>query len=158
MHSAAWIDLLKRIPPAQHDNLMLLTTIGTEITIQGILRLEEEYLVIRGRVAGTTDAGRFFFVPYSQINYLGFLRTVKEADVYALYGAPPPEPTAAKPAETEPSAQAPAEGPPATAPVEPVPSPPVEPPVPKDEKPSKTILLERLRARLASAVGKSAKS
>src|SRR5262245_58990547 len=112
MHSAPWIALLRRIPPALHDSLAVMTTVGTEITIQAFVRVEEEYLVIRGRLAGTTDTGRVFFVPFDQINYLGFTREVKEPEILALYDepeagaslAPPPTPVDAPtppPAEAE---------------------------------------------------------
>ena len=79
---------------------MLLTSIGTEIAIQGILRMEEEYLVLRGRVAGTTDSGRVFFVPYDQINFVAFQKPVKEREVYAMYGeeSPPEKETKLEPA------------------------------------------------------------
>jgi hypothetical protein len=147
MQGAAWIDLFHKIPKQLHDNLMLLTSIGTEVAIQGVLHLEPDYAVLRGRVAGTTDAGRIMFIPYDQINYLGFNRLVKEADVYAMLGLepPPPEPVAAEaveqPADT------------AAAPAEPAGEQPkpAEPPVPeKPARSSKLVLLDRLRARLAS--------
>jgi hypothetical protein len=156
MQSAAWIGLLKRFPPAQQDSLMLLTTIGTEITIQAFLRLEEEYLVFRGRVAGTTDTGRVFFIPYDQINYLGFHKAVKEADVYALYGEEPPLAVPPPPVEEAVACAAPL---PETSPVPAAAAEPASPPEPPAEKqPSKVVLLERLRARIAATIGKSAKS
>src|SRR5262245_25625478 len=86
MQNLTWFALLQRIPPAQHDNLLILTSTGTEIAIQGILRMEEEYLVVRGRLSGTTDAGRVLFLPYNEITFLAFQKPIKEKDVYAIYG------------------------------------------------------------------------
>src|SRR5262249_53533130 len=57
MQSRTWISLLNRIPQELQDFLVLVTSIGTEISIQSILRIEEEYIVLRGRLAGTTDTG-----------------------------------------------------------------------------------------------------
>ena len=84
MQNRAWIKLLQRIPPDRHDGLVLMATTGVEISIQTILRQEEDYLVLRGRMAGTTDSGRVFFIPYDQITYLGIVRELKEAEVNAM--------------------------------------------------------------------------
>src|SRR5262249_32336987 len=86
MQGQAWISLLRRIPPEQQDTLVLVTTVGIELSIKNILRLEDDYVAIRGRLAGTTDAGRVFFVPYDQINYVGFLNEMKEAQFHVLFG------------------------------------------------------------------------
>jgi hypothetical protein len=88
MQSGAWITLLKRIPPAQHNILTLKTLCGTEINLQNILLLEPEYAVIRGRLAATTETGRVYFIPYDQINYVGFAKEIKEDQVRDLFGAP----------------------------------------------------------------------
>jgi hypothetical protein len=150
MDNPAWIALLRRIPPAQHDNLMIVTSIGTEVTVQTLMRFEDDYLVLRGRMSGTTDAGRIFFLPYDQINHVGFVREVKEVAVHALYDAPAPEPAAAPaaPADATPAAPAATNGQPPAAPAsEPPPGPPREQSKsrPRLVIPSKEALLERLR-------------
>jgi hypothetical protein len=155
MHSSAWIVLLRRIPPDQHDILALVTTNGIEINIQTILRTEEDYVLIRGRLAGTTDTGRVFFVPYDQINYLGFVREVKETQIRAIYGeAPPAEPVEPKSdtCSTEPALAEPASAaatPDPAPPPAPEAKPPPEPPKPAAQFkiPRKSGVLERLRAR-----------
>src|SRR5437660_10900387 len=86
MHSAVWGELLRKIPASQQDNLRLVTSIGIEINIAGIVRMEPEYLVLRGREAASTDANRVFFVPFDQINYMGYKRMVKEAEVRVMFG------------------------------------------------------------------------
>jgi hypothetical protein len=160
MQSASWGVLLRLIPPAQHDNLILMTTVGIEMAVQKVLRVEEAYVVIRGRMAGTSDTGRVFFIPYNQINFLGFQKPMKEADVWALYGESPPaaetaQPESAPAAGAEPPATPAVESPPAT---EPPPVPDPEPTAPKPDArpslPSKATLLERLRARTAAAAAK----
>ena len=78
MQSSVWATLLRQIPTECHDQLMLTTFGGTEIAIQGILRIDHEFLAIKGRLAGSQDAGRVFFLPYCQIDYLGFQRALKE--------------------------------------------------------------------------------
>lgn len=85
MHNAAWVKLLRHIPEKEHRNLMLVTTAGTEITIQCLLRLDPECLALRGRLSGSTDAGRVFFVPYSHIDYFGFQQPLKETEFHELF-------------------------------------------------------------------------
>lgn len=101
MQSSAWKPLLRRIPAHQYHQLMLITTTGIEIAIQGIYRIEDDFMVIRGRQAGTMDAGRTLFVPFDQINFLGFQVSLPEAEVQALFGEPSvpatPPPPAARP-------------------------------------------------------------
>ena len=161
MNSAAWISLFKRIPLAQHDKLSLVTTIGIELNIQNLMRLEEEYAVIRGRLAGTTDAGRLYFIPYDQINYLGVLRAVKEAEVEAMFGPGSLLPIASAtpgqdqnaPALVTPAAAAEPQTPEPTPDPEAVTSADEVTPAPEPPKsgfraiPDKAALLERLRLR-----------
>jgi len=63
-----------------------MTTIGMEISIQNVVAMEQEHMIIRGRLAGTADMGRVFFVPYDQINYLGFQKEMKQSQIQALVG------------------------------------------------------------------------
>jgi hypothetical protein len=151
MQNPAWIALLRRIPVAQQNTLVIVTTVGTEITVQSVLRLEDDYLVIRGRLSGTTDTGRVFFIPYDQMNYLGFQKEVKEAEIRALYGEPEPVATVAPKTET-PDEPPPEEA--TVAPTIPEPSPPQ--PVPAEARlsiPRKSGILARLRARRDGANG-----
>ncbi len=86
MHPSGWIQLLQLFPVEQIPNLALVTTSGMELSLQSIVRLEEEYLLARARVSGSSEAGRAFFIPYDQINFLGFQKPVKEAVLHALFG------------------------------------------------------------------------
>ncbi len=110
MHNAAWVKLLEHIPASEHSKLMLVTTSGTEITIQCLLRLDPECLALRGRLAGSTDAGRVFFVPYSHIDYFGFQQPLKEVEFHELFNnlqllaAAPPETVAPAAPAAPPSA------------------------------------------------------
>ena len=104
MHDSAWMKLLRHIPAGEQSKLMLVTTSGTEITIQSFLRIDPECLALRGRLAGSTDGGRVFFVPYANIDYFGFQQPVKEAEFHELFGnletlaaETLPEPTPAAP-------------------------------------------------------------
>jgi hypothetical protein len=103
MPQIAWERLLRQIPPKEQDGLMLMTNTRTEIAVQSILRLDADFLIIKGRLAGSQDAGRAFFIPYAHIDHLGFYRAVKDTefdDMFAGLSAQPlpaiavaPEPT-----------------------------------------------------------------
>jgi hypothetical protein len=97
MHPSGWISLVQTVPPEFHDNLSVFLTNGVELSVQGILRMEEQFVVLRGRVMGSTDAGLVYFVPYEQITCLGYSKTIKEevvqgwfrdGPIYAVTGAP----------------------------------------------------------------------
>src|SRR4051812_20005066 len=100
MQADVWKALLRRIPAEQMDNLMLMTAQGTEINVQALLRMEEEFMVLRGRLAGSNDGGRTFLLPYEHLDHVGFQRPLSDAQVQALInGTPAVAPTPAAPPE-----------------------------------------------------------
>jgi hypothetical protein len=135
--------------------LTLVTRIGQEFSVQDVFRIEENYIVIRGRLGGTIDGGRVIIIPYSEIHYLGFQKPMKAADLTAIFGG---EPLVAESEEQKVMAAAdltPEPAPPEPAVVESPPAPePTPAPVvavdPKPATPTKGILLQRVRARLAA--------
>jgi hypothetical protein len=146
MQDAAWVKLLRHIPASEHANLLLVTTSGREIAIQTLLRIDPQCLALRGRLAGSTDAGRIFFVPYSHIDYFGFQQALKEAEFHELFAdldsLPPAESTVAPPAPS--SAPEPAE-PAAPASANPTPQ--------RSPQTIKSVVLEKFRARSQSNPG-----
>lgn len=178
MLGPAWIALLRRIPAGQHDMLAFVLNTGIEIALQSIQRLERDFVVVRGRMTGSMDTGRLMVLPYDQINCLAFTKPISESDMKAILGSPgslagqveialPQQPVASAPAG-EPldlaaaNAQLAAENGPPSAAQEPVAAAEVGPPAadvaPTAAKPapiSKTILLARLRARLADQSSRS---
>jgi hypothetical protein len=139
--------LLEKVPPEQLDNLLFITNNGTGIAVKGIVRAENEYVVVRGRLLGAAEeGGGFFFVPYDQINYVGFQKLIKEAVILSMYdgtAAParlgsPPKLDGAEAAEGTTAAPTPAPDADATGAPRPA------------AAPGKAALLERLRARRSS--------
>jgi hypothetical protein len=162
MQNAAWLALLHRIPAARIDSLVVTLHTGTEIMIQNLTRLEADFMIIRGRVAGSNEDGRVTIIPYDQICSLGFSKRMTEAEIHEIFSKgqpalPPPAPVveAAETPREEPSAAS--ELQPESTPV--IPEQPAattgteipgEDPAPvKPLMPSKSLLLARLRARLA---------
>jgi hypothetical protein len=85
MQSEAWAELLRLIPPALRENLALTTLTGAEIALQSIVRADRDYLVIRGRMTGTTEGHGLFIIPFDKLSHLSFPKSVNEAEVRALF-------------------------------------------------------------------------
>src|SRR5277367_6042992 len=85
MHANAWAVLLRHIPAEQHSKLMLVTRSGVEIAVQNILRVDHEFLAFKGRMAGSQDQGRLFFVPYHNIDYINFTYAIKDEEYEAMF-------------------------------------------------------------------------
>lgn len=179
MHGPSWIALLRRIPVQYHDSLAFALVTGGEIVVQSLLRLEREFVIMRGRMTGSTDVGRIVILPYSQIVNLAFQRRMTEPEVQAIFGQDFEIPIRGEPASTAPGAS---EAPEEAALLDIGPIGPVATETPeapdnsqgdpnnsfalagdeaaadpaaasaermKSKLPSKSMLLERLRARLA---------
>lgn len=152
MHAAAWTALFRRIPVELHDSLALVTNTTLEILVQSILRLEDDYLILRGRVAGTSDAGRIILVPFDQLTFVGCNKRMMDPEVEALFGAehfPAPDPEPAQATTEAPPASAPLQEAPAPSALAQAPEPSGNSPTPARPAPvSKSVLLARLRQRL----------
>lgn len=145
MRHSAWIDLLRLVTARQRHNMMVMTSGPAEIAIHEILRLEEEYLVIRGRLGGTNNEGRIFFVPYDQLIYVGLQKPVRPADVAALYDPSLPVEVPSPPESAEAAAEPPEETEAAGDPEPAAPS--ATPHETPTASPKRAELLERIRAR-----------
>jgi hypothetical protein len=157
MRNEAWISLLQQLPPEYQAKLVLVCASGHEINLQSVFRFDADFLIFRGRLAGTTEAGTFVFLPYDQIVYIGFREEIKENQLQEILGAPSEAPAAASTPEAEPPPR-PAPAPrPAAAP-EPAPA-PVSMPTTAGAPPlpGKAALLERLRRSRAQGPGADAK-
>src|SRR5262245_53943155 len=156
MRADLWVALFRRIPAAKQNQLIVVTRTGTELMVQRILRLDEDVVIMRARLAGSTEHGRIVLLPYDQINNLAFNGVLPESEIAAMFGTLEPEEGSAAPAPAAAEAARTEEtGEPATAETEAenepsAPAAPAPPPPPAEApKPSKSVLLARLRARLA---------
>jgi len=156
MRSSVWAAMLRLIPPEQHNILMLVTMSGTEIALQTILRIDDEFLAFKGRLAGSQDAGRLYFIPLSNIDYFGYNRAVKDEEYTEIFGnlqVPPHDvqPTLMVAAPAAAPAPTPAPPPPAPPPEPEPPAPaaaPAAPVAPSRTAPQiKSEVLERFRSR-----------
>ena len=81
MNNSAWLQLLPNLPQSWKESLIVKTINGTELSVQSIVRIDESFIVIRGRVAGTTEQGQVYFVPIDRIETICIQRPPKEEEM-----------------------------------------------------------------------------
>jgi len=123
-------------------------TTGLEVVVQQLLHLDDEFIVLRGRTAGTNDSGRIVILPYGQLVSVAFNRALTADEIQAIFGIAGFEPTPSSAGNGD-GFELSAEG--AARPAADALPPALLPAATGDPaKPlSKTILLKRLRERLA---------
>ncbi len=152
MQGQDWGNLLRRIPAAYHEGLTLATVTETEVVVSSIIQLEEDFLILRGRTAGSSDGGKIIILPFKQINFLCFRNPLSEAEVAAIFGKTNPN-FAALPTELhQTNGETPSDEEIDFSDEE---MPGDEPQLSEEDKPSpvkasKSLLLARIRERLAS--------
>ena len=143
----AWVAMFRRLPVDLHDKLSLGLATGADILMQTLLKLEPDFIIIRGRLSGTQEGGQIMLIPYGQLTYVSLIKPLKDTEVEAIFGKGAP----AAVADTDMPSPAAATAPPA----EPVPTDAAatETPAPakKPEQVSKTMLLAKLRERMKDA-------
>jgi hypothetical protein len=145
MQGTFWINLFSRIPANLHDSIALILVTGSELVVQKFVKLDNEFVVLRGRMSGTTDGGRVVVLPYPQLMAFAFTKRMTDPEVEAIFGEggaqfaaalaaiPDTDDAAAETASTVPAADADVNTP------------------AKAAMPSKSMLLAKLRARLAES-------
>lgn len=143
MQGTLWLDLLRRVPSDLYSSLAIGLITGEEIVVQQLVRMDEDFVIIRGRMSGSTAEGRVMLVPYERMTLIALNKQMLETEVQAMFapGAAAPTPAAAPAAPTAPEHRTPL---PAAAP-----APAIAPAAGQPKPPSKSLLLARLRQRLA---------
>lgn len=161
MIEGGWLQVFQRIPADYYDTLSLISVTGAELVVQQMFRIERDFVVVRARTAGTLDGGRVILIPYSQIDFLMFNRKISEEEVGKIFNAPFQSFAAAAPSVAAAGlAATPLPGLPAQADLPPLPlvetaseteeaSEEAVTSAPKPNQVSKSVLLARLRERLA---------
>src|SRR5438552_3882118 len=86
MQGPSWIELFQRVPTKLHDCMVISLVTSAEIMIHSLLRLEPDYALVRGRMAGSTDAGRVIILPYDQIVNIAFTKRMLQNEVADVFG------------------------------------------------------------------------
>jgi len=161
MQNSDWIALIGRIPAERHDSLCAITTSGLHINVQTIVRRDQDFVIVRGRIGGSTDYGYTFVLPYNQLEAVYFTKPVSEAELTAWFAGAPalieivPAAAAAAPAA---DGSAPIPPPPMPAPAAPAAAAPgalatatIQTKSGSIPLPGKAAILERLRKRTGSS-------
>ena len=138
MTALDWMDMLRLVPEAERTKLVIVLVNGTELCVDTIVRYEESFVVMRGRVGGQVEEARGFFVPYDQMLYLRLDRVMRVEELQAYFSGPGAAPVVEATPEV-----------PAEIPV--VPGEQAAPPMPTDPATASRLLLERIRAVRAAS-------
>lgn len=95
-----WMTMFRGFPEAEHNRLVLVLQNGAEISIDTVFRFEPHFLILRGRVGGTIDEARGFFIPYSEMVYVRFERVMKLEELNEMFALANGETGLPLPAET----------------------------------------------------------
>ena len=82
------LDLIKRVPLLDHPKLVFVLTVGVSVNLDLIARVEKNYIVVRGREAGSNDEGRGFFIPFETIAMIKLEKLVRINEFRAMYNEP----------------------------------------------------------------------
>lgn len=85
MLNEEWIEMFRVLPPEIHNQIVVVLQNGSELSIDTFFRFEPKFLVARGRVAGTTDENRAFFIPYNQMLYYRIERIMKLEELEEIF-------------------------------------------------------------------------
>jgi hypothetical protein len=80
------LDIINRMPEHDITKMVFVLSVGTSINVESVLRKEKDYIVVRGREAGSNDEGRGFFVPFEQIAMIKIERAMRLNDFRSMYG------------------------------------------------------------------------
>ena len=147
MTNEEWIDMFRVIPEEEQNSIVLVLRNGAELSVDTLFRFEVNFLVMRGRVNGTTDEGRAFFIPYDQMVYYRIERITNLAKLRDFLEGRSGNEAPRAPVKVELPEPVHLAPPPAvpTIPTAPIPSTPIT-----DATATRNALLDRIRAARAT--------
>ncbi|MCS6977406.1 MAG: hypothetical protein NZM31_10420 [Gemmatales bacterium] len=156
MTDREWSELFRKVPEEAQNALLIGLHNGTNIAVQDFLRVDDRFLLLRGRIAGTSDTGQMFCLPYDKLLYCCVTRPLPENVIVQIFGE-----LLHPLVDRGPLVEAEEPQPPTPAP-EPAPvTPPALTPPPLSPSsagtPGLASLRERLRAKLSGSSGESRK-
>src|SRR5262245_25326699 len=86
MQLSEWVRLLTNVPPEVQNAMILGVSNGATIAVQDVVRIDPEYVVLRGRLGGTTDSDRMFCMPYDQLTFFLFNKPLTDEQLSQAFG------------------------------------------------------------------------
>ncbi|HMP01240.1 MAG TPA: hypothetical protein PKD86_12145 [Gemmatales bacterium] len=81
-----YIKLFKSLPEAETEMLIVAMKNGMEVAVQRIMRFEEHYMLVRGRLGGTDQGNLIFLIDYDNITFAYFSRVIEDYRVQEIFG------------------------------------------------------------------------
>jgi hypothetical protein len=81
MNADSWRRVFDGIRPEDQATLVVRTVDQLEVAVETLSRIENEVVLIKGRVAGTADARRVFIIPYDMLATVYVNRMVAQEEV-----------------------------------------------------------------------------
>jgi hypothetical protein len=86
MQLTEWVRLFKNAPPEAQDGMILGIANGSTVAVQDLVRIDPEYVIVKGRLGGTTDAGMIFCLPYDQLTFFVFNKPLTDEQYSQTFG------------------------------------------------------------------------
>lgn len=85
MEAAAWKQLFESLRPEDQECLVVSVEGGLDVAVQAVAKVEDEVVLLRGRVSGQADVGRIFVIPYDRLNclYVNRYVQVEETELFS---------------------------------------------------------------------------
>jgi hypothetical protein len=84
--SVDWRKFFEDLPTSEHELAIVALANGDEVSIQRIMKYMDAFMVVRGRLGGTEDAGHVFCLPYDRIEFVFFSRIQPDQTVVEMFG------------------------------------------------------------------------
>lgn len=81
MESASWRRILESIRPEEFPSLIVRTMDQVEVAVESLARIEDEVVLVKGRLSGAPDGRRLFIFPYDKLSSLYVNRIVANDEI-----------------------------------------------------------------------------
>lgn len=81
MDSSSWRRILESIRPEDQSSLLVRTVDLVEVAVESLARIEDEVVLVKGRLSGAPDGRRLFLLPYDKLSCLYVNRIVANDEI-----------------------------------------------------------------------------
>lgn len=81
MNAESWRRLLESIRPEDQTQMIVRTADAMEVAVESFARIEEDVLLLKGRLSGAPDGRRLFVIPYDKLASLYVNRVVANDEI-----------------------------------------------------------------------------
>lgn len=81
MDATAWRSLFESFRPEDQKSLLIRTSDGFEVAVEMIARIEQDVVLIKGRLAGSAEGRRIFIIPFDKLSTILVNRVVTNDEI-----------------------------------------------------------------------------